>query len=128
MIYPQCGHQNPDSPKFCMDCGTQARLQTLKMNRRSSFGQVIRFGFYGAFLGTFIGFLLRPSAPVVGQLPLANVLSRGVDINQVFTPVAQTSFSFLLAGLILGWLIGAGAGYLLSKKSGVMRLALGRAE
>lgn len=111
-----------------MDCGTQARLQTLKMNRRSSFGQVIRFGFYGAFLGTFIGFLLRPSAPVVGQLPLANVLSRGVDINQVFTPVAQTSFSFLLAGLILGWLIGAGAGYLLSKKSGVMRLALGRAE
>lgn len=128
MFYPQCGHQNPDSPKFCNDCGTRARLQTLKKHRRSAFGQVIRFGFYGAFLGTFIGFLLRPSAPVVGQIPLANVLSRGVDIAQVLTPFAETSFNYVLSGLILGWLIGAITGYLLSKNSGVMRPALGGAE
>lgn len=89
-----------------------------KQNRRASFGQAIRFGFYGAFLGTFIGYLLRPSAPVVGQLPLAKVLSRGVDISQALTPVAQTSFNYLLTGLILGWLIGVIAGHLLSKKTG----------
>jgi Na+-transporting methylmalonyl-CoA/oxaloacetate decarboxylase beta subunit len=126
MFRPQWDHQNPDSAKVCIDCGTKVSSHTSRKNKRSSFGQLIRFGFYGAFLGTLIGFLIRPSAPVVGQLPLANVLSRGVDISQLLTPVAQTSFNYLLTGLILGLLVGALAGHLLSKQS-VMRLALGRA-
>jgi hypothetical protein len=142
MFCPQCGHQNPDSAKFCMGCGfsysgssseTQpvtprlnaeplggVRAHTPRKHRGSSFGQVIRFGFYGAFIGSFIGYLLRPSAPLVGQLPLTTVLTRGSDlrgINQILIPLAQTSFNYIIVGIVLGWVIGAIAGLLLSKRS-----------
>jgi len=60
-------------------------------------------------LGGVIGFVLRPSAPGIGQLPFETVLTAGSNlqgIDQLLTPVAQQSFKYLVIGVILGGIAG----------------------
>src|SRR5258708_6851683 len=61
--------------------------------------------FLGALLGGAIGFLLRPSVPLVGPLPFSVVISRGSNLqglDLVLKGTAQTSFNYLLAGVLFG--------------------------
>jgi len=70
----------------------------------------------GIIIGSLFGFWLRPSVPVIGQLPFRHVITRGSDLSGVeafLVPVAQESFNYLLFGTILGGVIGASAGYFL---------------
>lgn len=68
---------------------------------------------YSFLAGGFIGFLLRPTVPILNfQLPFSPVLTRGYFLEQVvitFRPLAETSFNYLLAcavcGLILGFIV-----------------------
>ena len=65
-------------------------------------------GFVGFLLGGFIGFLLRPSALLVGQLPFATVISRGTNLtglDRLLVPTAEKSFNIMLVGAILGVVI-----------------------
>lgn len=75
----------------------------------------------GLFLGGMIGFLLRPSVMLVGQLPFGTVITRGANLaglDRLLISAAQTSFNYLLAGAIIGAVIGLGLGYfLISRKS-----------
>ncbi len=68
---------------------------------RKSKGTVV----FGFLLGSVTGFLLRPSVPVVGQLPLETVLTRGSELKgfeTMLVPYAETSFNYVLAGAIVG--------------------------
>lgn len=59
----------------------------------------------GSVVGGYIGFLMRPAVLLVGQLPLAVVISRGVflrDLDRLLLPTAQASFNSMLGGAILG--------------------------
>jgi len=70
----------------------------------------------GACIGTLTGFLMRPSVPFLGQLPLSAVISRGAtlrELDQLMAPIAVTSFNYLITGLVLGSAIGALVSFLL---------------
>lgn len=75
-------------------------------------------GFAGLLIGGLVGFLLRPSGSVfgleVGQLPFKDVITRGGSLkgaDLILTPIAQSSFNYLLAGAIVGAVCGVLLGY-----------------
>jgi len=75
-------------------------------------GGVIGLALLGALLGAVLGFLFRPDVPLVGQLPLSVVVSRGASLNGVdilLRSTAEESFNYLVIGAILGAVIMAGA-------------------
>lgn len=62
-------------------------------------------GILGFAVGGFIGFLVRPSAMLIGQLPFETVILRAANLEglaQVLVPLAQASFNVMLAGAVLG--------------------------
>jgi hypothetical protein len=59
----------------------------------------------GLLLGGFIGFMMRPSVVLIGQLPFGTVLMRGSDLSgldQLLVPTAQHSFNVMVIGAIVG--------------------------
>lgn len=72
----------------------------------------------GFFVGGGIGFLLRPSAFLVGQLPFETVIARGSNlsgIDRLLVSTAQTSFNYMMVGAILGAIGGLVIGLLAFK-------------
>lgn len=69
--------------------------------------------------GAVTGFLLRPSDIFGHQLPLSVVLARGSDlhgINRFLVPLAERSFNEMVAGLIIGAVLGTVVGALLNRR------------
>jgi hypothetical protein len=65
----------------------------------------------GILLGGFVGYLLVPSLPFVGKLPLGHIFTRGAfleGLDTMLVSVAETSFNYMLLGAILGGVIGIG--------------------
>ena len=63
----------------------------------------------GLLIGSVVGFLLRPSVPLMGQLPFKTVITRGANLrglDQLLLGYARTSFNYLVAGMILGAIVG----------------------
>jgi uncharacterized membrane protein YccC len=63
----------------------------------------------GLLIGGVVGFLLRPSVPLMGQLPFTTVITRGANLrglDQLLLGYARSSFNYLVAGVLLGALIG----------------------
>jgi len=78
-------------------------------------------GVVGALVGGIIGFLLRPSVPLIGQLDFGAVISRGSNLrgmDQLLVSTAETSFNYLVVGAIIGGMIGFGATYLALSRTG----------
>jgi hypothetical protein len=70
----------------------------------------VGLGILGLIVGAFIGFLLRPSAMLVGQLPFETVVSRGANLrgfDQLLVPTAEMSFNIMMVGAIIGAVAGA---------------------
>jgi hypothetical protein len=70
---------------------------------------VLLTGVSGFLAGAFIGYVYRPSAFLIGQLPFKHVISRGTTlkgIDQVYIAFAEKSFNYLLAGGIMGAILG----------------------
>jgi hypothetical protein len=70
--------------------------------------QVMRI-FLGAAVGGFVGFLLRPSVPLIGPLPFETVVTRGANLSGLdllLKGAAETSFNYMLAGVLVGALVG----------------------
>jgi uncharacterized membrane protein (UPF0136 family) len=63
----------------------------------------------GLLIGGLIGFLLRPSVPLMGQLPFTTVITRGANLrglDQLLLGYARSSFNYLVAGVVLGAIVG----------------------
>jgi hypothetical protein len=87
--------------------------------RRSS--PSVSLGFLGLILGGVVGYLFRPSAMLVGQLPFETVISRGANLqglDQLLVPTAQASFNILVVGAIIGAVLGLVLGRLFAVRSG----------
>ena len=72
----------------------------------------------GLVIGGAVGFLLRPSVPLMGQLPFTTVIMRGANLrglDQLLLGYARSSFNYMVAGVVLGVLIGLIAAIALEK-------------
>ena len=81
-------------------------------------GPMVGIGIIGFFIGSFFGFMLRPSTFMGIRLPFEHVISRGAfltGLNTMYVPLAQRSFSFSLAGAIIGAIAGIIIGYFVGK-------------
>ena len=70
---------------------------------------ILLTGASGFLAGAFIGYIYRPPAFLIGQLPFKHVISRGTTLqglDQVYIAVAEKSFNYLLAGGIIGAILG----------------------
>ncbi len=77
-------------------------------------------GAAGFLAGAAIGYLYRPPAILVGQLPFEHVISRGTTLkglDQMFLEVAQKSFDYMVAGGIIGAVLGVVAAILYQRKA-----------
>lgn len=77
--------------------------------------------FLMAFSGCILGFLFRPGIPVIGQLPFSVVITGGETLNgisKLAAPYAQESLEYMIAGGIIGCIVGYFFKYLktISKK------------
>ncbi len=79
---------------------------------------VASIGFVGFLAGGLVGFLLRPSAFIIGQLPFRHVISRGESlqgVEKVFVSLARESFNTMLTGAVIGWMAGIIIGYFVGR-------------
>jgi hypothetical protein len=63
----------------------------------------------GLLIGGVVGFLLRPSVPLMGQLPFTTVITRGANLrglDQLLLGYARSSFNYVAAGIVLGAIVG----------------------
>ena len=63
----------------------------------------------GLVVGGVVGFLLRPSVPLMGQLPFTTVITRGANLrglDQLLLGYARSSFNYVVAGIVLGAIVG----------------------
>jgi hypothetical protein len=70
----------------------------------------------GFFVGGFIGFSMRPSALIVGQLPFGVVVTRGASLtglDQLLRPTAETSFNQMVTAAVVGAFAGVVIGLVL---------------
>jgi hypothetical protein len=85
---------------------------------KSTKAAVIGIGFAGCLAGGFVGFLLRPSAFLVGQLPFQHVISRGESlqgVERVMMTMARDSFNIMMSGAVIGLIAGVIIGYFAGK-------------
>lgn len=72
-------------------------------------GSILPWSLFGIIAGGLIGFLLRPSIPIVGQLPFSVVITRGSNLDGVsqllLHSTAQTSFDYMAIGALVGTFI-----------------------
>ena len=71
----------------------------------------------GVLIGSVVGFLLRPNVPLIGQLPFRTVITRGANLrglDQLLLGYARTSFNYLIAGMVLGAVVGLIAAFAIS--------------
>jgi hypothetical protein len=68
------------------------------------------FGVAGAVIGGILGFLARPSIPIIGRLPLDAVLTRASTYHGLVSGyihrVADRSLAILILGTVVGGLLG----------------------
>jgi len=85
----------------------------------NSNGPIIGIGIAGFLIGGLIGFLARPSAFIIGQLPFDAVITRGASLkgmDQLLVPLAQQSFNTMLIYAIIGGIGGIVIGYFVQRK------------
>lgn len=135
MFCPTCGAKIPDGTKFCGQCGqalaaTQSPVTTptaapvttppqhVSTSRPSASRRTGLMLATGFLVGGFIGFLMRPSVILIGQLPFETVVTRGSalsGIDQLLVPTAQQSFNVTFVGALLGTAGGFGLSRFLVK-------------
>ncbi|OYV81971.1 MAG: hypothetical protein B7Z70_03765 [Acidithiobacillus ferrivorans] len=68
-----------------------------------------------AALGGGVAYLLRPAVPLIGQLPVSIVMTDGKNLHgleRLAQPYAQQSLEYLIAGVVIGGMLGIIASYL----------------
>ena len=88
------------------------------MGSKKSNSLAIKLGIVGFIVGGVLGFLYRPSAFLIGQLPFDVVITRGANlrgVDQIMISMAQTSFNNMAAASVAGAVIGIVVGILMSR-------------
>lgn len=73
----------------------------------------------GLVVGLGIGIVTRPSLPLLGQLPIGIVLTRGatlVGLDMMLRAAAEESFNYIVIVAIIGVVVGAGLGLYAARK------------
>ena len=73
----------------------------------------------GLATGGLLGFLFRPSAFIIGQLPFDMVITRGIylqGVDRMLIPLAESSFNQMTTIAAIGALIGAALGFVMTKR------------
>jgi small basic protein len=76
----------------------------------SAASSVVTWGIAGLVAGVAVGLLTRPSIPLVGQLPIDVVLTRGANLtgmDQLLKSAAEQSFNQVLVVGIIGAIVAA---------------------
>jgi len=85
-----------------------------QMSKREASVVIGVLGFIWFFLGGMIGFLIRPSVPLVGKLSFNTVLARGENLDLVqkalLGPTAQASFRLMMESALIGMAGGLSLG------------------
>jgi hypothetical protein len=125
MFCVNCGREIGIGVNFCDACGTAAPFQAPTATPLAHAGNPVRidtpiwlFCIIGGILGGIIGYLTRPSAFLVGQLPLGTVITGGAGLqglDQLLVPIARQSFNQMLTGTIVGAVLGGIAGAILRR-------------
>ncbi len=102
---------------------TEAGLESIKRNgptpQFNKPSMKSKLTIAGLMIGSIVGFLLRPSVPLMGQLPFSTVITRGANLrglDQLLLGYARTSFNYLVAGMILGAIVGLIAAFAVSSQ------------
>jgi hypothetical protein len=104
--------------KQMYDSEAERQDQKRRSNISNAIALTLGFTVVGFLIGGFIGFLLRPSAPFIGQLPFETVFKQGRNLeglDRVLISTAETSFNYVVVGAIIGAIGGIITGVLLNK-------------
>jgi len=122
-----CGTEIPQGVNFCSGCGTAAPSQVpvsapaspgVLLGTAGNITPLWLFCVIGGMLGGIIGYLSRPSALLVGQLPFGTVITGGAGLqglDQLLVPVAQQSLNQMLTWTLIGAVLGGVAGAILRR-------------
>ena len=92
----KCKEKIEDNFDSCWSCGTTrdgsaptepfekvspVPSKSSSARRSSGTSPGRHFTFVGIFVGTFVGFLLRPAVPLVGQLPFLHCITAGATLE-----------------------------------------------
>jgi hypothetical protein len=119
-----CGNQIPQNVSFCGACGAKAfsdapaaaQFSLAAMDTFRSGAPLWLFLVIGGAVGAFAGYLTRPSAFLIGQLPFWTVITGGAflqGLDQMLVPLAQQSLEQMLTGAIVGVVLGGATGAIL---------------
>lgn len=76
----------------------------------------------GFVVGVVAGLLTRPSVPLLGQLPIETVLTRGTNltgIDLLLKSTAETSFNNLLLWIVVCTAVGGVVGLFAGRRTGM---------
>ncbi len=108
MIFcPTCGRKISEEAAACPGCGRPIRGAAPAWSAK---GVRDALRLLGCALGGAIGFLMRPAAPLIGQLPFGYVVTGGISLqgmDVILRPLAERSFLYLAGGVVAGGLAGA---------------------
>ena len=121
MYCMSCGNEIPQGMYSCGLCGAPAPSMAPAPTLPTGGASAVRvnapiwlFCVFGGMLGGIVGYLTRPSAMLVGQLPFGIVITGGAGLqglDQLLVPIAQQSFNQMVTGAIvcavLGGIVGA---------------------
>jgi hypothetical protein len=102
-----CGYEAGDYDKACKKC--RSTKPGAPADPHKPLTDAVAAAVIGAFVGMVLGFLLRPSVPLVGQLPLQVVITAGsglTGLDTILKGTAETSFNYLLVGALIGGFLG----------------------
>jgi hypothetical protein len=131
MFCPHCGAELRRQTRFCGECGHTTFAVDAGVNtassapRKEAGGQRIHRGSStllpaaGFVIGGLVGFLMRPAALIIGQLPFETVVTRGSmlsGLDVLLVPTAQASFNVMAIGAILGAVSGFVVSYIIANR------------
>jgi hypothetical protein len=121
-----CGSVISGDARFCAKCGGAQQLRApvyappagvpapVATAPQPQYAPLLAVA--GFFAGAFVGFLARPSIPLLGQLPFSIVITRGANLgglDLLLRPMAEDSFNRMLLAGVVGAVAGCIIGLLL---------------